>query len=355
MPQFFCARRSFRKLVRAGLLALTLLIVWPAAAPQATAQAQNAVNIELADGITDKVLGEYRDLALIWDARIGSLAIALFFSLLTLQGLILFGRSALNVLSNRPVPGLQEKTIKFMIFCLISSALLFSSEVWVEATYNTFLWGASVATQQEAMASPGTIAMQGFALASAMGAEEHSSSARSITDFTTVLGEFSLSNNLTGIAGFVVLLSFIGIAVQVFITQAAFFLSLGVAPFFLSWGALQYTAGFADGFLRWLAYISVKMFILYMLIGVASDLPMNLAELYNQPTPEADAWGWIGDIPGVGYAEDYYEYVSYRTRIAMSILVAVGSTAATVIAIPRRMADYLTRGIDVGIADILDF
>ena len=342
------------------LVAFLLLTGFTAALPPASAQAQvSEENVSAADGITGNVLGEYRDLALEWDSRLGAYGRALFFSLLTIQGLWFLGKVILGIYRGRPEEGIEGRFVKFLFFALIASLLVVSSEQWIDGIYDGFVWTADLATGRERPPDPGAVAMQGFSLAYEVNAvEDETASGRNLIPGmfeASDLDGASPSNNIVWWASVGIVVSFIGIAIQLFITEAAFFLTLGAAPFFLAWAGFRPTAGLAEGFLKFALYVCVKMLILLLLGGVAADMPLNLAQLFTESTPDADAWGWIGDIPGVNLVEDYYEYVAYRARVATSMLVAVLCTAALVIAVPRQFASMVTRSVRLGISDMLDF
>ncbi|MFW6012190.1 MAG: type IV secretion system protein [bacterium] len=93
------------------------------------------------------------------------------------------------------------------------------------------------------------------------------------------------------ITALILLLAFVLIAayqLRVLIESA---LALGALPFFLAFAGHKLTWGFAEGFLRYVANLGVRLFVVYLLIGVGS----NLAAIWRSTLEQATLFDAFAD------------------------------------------------------------
>jgi len=334
---------------RAGMLvALALaLCAWP---PDAHAQ---EVPDPFDGGITDAVLDEYRTLALEWNENLEGAGRSLFFSLLAVQAVLLAARIVFMQHQGRhaELPGLIGAMFRFLIVAPIAAVLIVTSSDWINALFGGFTQAAALAQGAPAaeLPSPGAVAAQGLSLSLAIEGSQLTTALPSVIPATG-----TPTGMLTGLASVLILLAYIGMAIQLFITEAAFYLCLGAAPFFLSWVGFSQTAGIARGYLQFLTYIAVKMLVLLMLIGIATQIPIAVAQLFFEGAPSSDSFGLVGDLPGIATLEALYERGAYRFQVAFAAVTASLSVLALVIAVPRLLARLVSQNVRLDLENLFE-
>lgn len=68
-------------------------------------------------------------------------------------------------------------------------------------------------------------------------------------------------------------------------------LALGALPFFLGFAGHKLTWGFAEGFLRYVAHLGVRLFVVYLLVGVGA----NLAGIWRSTLEQATLFDVFAD------------------------------------------------------------
>jgi len=252
---------------------------------------------------------------------------------------------------NAELPGLIGAMFRFLIVAPIAAVLIVTSSDWINALFGGFTQAAALAQGAPAaeLPSPGAVAAQGLSLSLAIEGSQLTTALPSVIPATG-----TPTGMLTGLASVLILLAYIGMAIQLFITEAAFYLCLGAAPFFLSWVGFSQTAGIARGYLQFLTYIAVKMLVLLMLIGIATQIPIAVAQLFFEGAPSSDSFGLVGDLPGIATLEALYERGAYRFQVAFAAVTASLSVLALVIAVPRLLARLVSQNVRLDLENLFE-
>ena len=128
------------------------------------------------------------------------------------------------------------------------------------------------------------------------------------------------------LAGFLVVIAFALIAMQLVITLIESYVVIGTGAFFLGFAAFRGTSSLADRYLAYAFAVGVRLFLLYLLVGVGQDV----------------AEGWVRAI-------DQMSVVDYKLTFRMVAGALIFAGIALVI--PNRAARQLTDGISFGLPE----
>ena len=126
--------------------------------------------------------------------------------------------------------------------------------------------------------------------------------------------------------GFIILIAFGVIAAQLVILLIESYIAVTAGVFFLGFAAFRGTASFADRYLVWAVGVGIRLFLVYLVIGIG----MGVAE------------AWTAYLEGLG-ALDYFA----ASRVVMGALVF----ALVAVIIPNRTARHLLDGASFGLAE----
>jgi hypothetical protein len=82
-----------------------------------------------------------------------------------------------------------------------------------------------------------------------------------------------------------------------------------------------------------------------MLIGIATQIPIAVAQLFFEGAPSSDSFGLLGELPGIATLEALYERGAYRFQVAFAAVTASLSVLALVIAVPRLLARLVSQNV----------
>jgi type IV secretion system protein TrbL len=251
---------SGRRAAAAAAAALTLLLL--AAALPGGAAAQGPPD---PDGILDGVVRGYVDAGAGWLERLVPLAQRLFALLATLEFAVsgLFwalGREALDAVAAALVR-------KFMVLSF-AFTLLWEFPVWLPAVTRGFEAAGQAGSGTSAV-NPSQVFDYGMTIGANMLAGLH---------------DYGILTHPAGIlvgeaVVLIVLLAYCLIAVQLCLTlcEVAFVLTGGVL--FLGFAGCRLTAPFAEGYLVYSFQTGIKVFLLYLLVGVGTGLSQQWAAI----------------------------------------------------------------------------
>lgn len=392
------ARRAFR--VACALIALVVTwalgVALPALAQAAGDQTQSFDY--LAGGILNVV-------QLIGDAmykRIDGPAEALFYVAATFQGAIYFLQIMYERRRGREdhVAYFINRMIRFIIFVAIIGGLLRTAEYWTAAITDGLLqaasimtggtgfeggWGSSTPIGPGAIVSQGwDIMWQGYEQAAGLVEEASSQSSKPDTsgdDGGTLSGIYNavsgavnevtdtmtaLLNLLTSpdlwiimIALIGTLLSFIGIAIQIIFIESVYALTTGMMPLFLALAALPGLHGVATGYLKFWLQVVLRMFMLYIVIGVVLYFPVYMAQIL----PDSFSLGegafrsLVGTLPQEVYDDPDIAWEAGKQRLMASVSIAALSAAMFMLVrfLPRTFSEVVASNISFDwLRDLLD-
>ena len=126
------------------------------------------------------------------------------------------------------------------------------------------------------------------------------------------------------VGGFVVVLAFALIAAQLVITLVESYIVIGTGVFFFGLAAFRGTSTLTDRYLAYAFSVGIRLFLLYLLVGIGMDL----------------ATSWASTISSMSA-------VSFK----MTFRIVMGSIifAVVTVVIPNRTARQLTDGISFGL------
>lgn len=299
------------------------------------------------EGVIDALLNEYRKLALNWHQRLLGPAQSLFFVLLTVQGVFIGGQLGLAQYQDQfnRTANATSRGVKFLIFGAVASVLIATSDQWINALYTTFVQAGSLAAtgsfSMEAV-SPSGLMERCYQVVARIWQEADK------VGLTSIWG--ASAGGLLGciIATICTYLAFIGMTIQIVITEIGFYLALGCAPIFLCFAAFPATAGLTEGYLKFVVYICVKMFVLFLLVGVAKDLPVNMLALFEGTTniPDPGLWDYL--FKGVEIQDEEKQYILVQ-RASQAVAVASASVLIIIAALPITFARMVSRHVDIDV------
>lgn len=325
-----------------------LAVVFAASAFALVPDALAGPTTDYPEDFLDAVLDQYRSLALGWHAGLSGPAQGLFFSLLTVQGILLGGQIGFAQHQGHygRLPGLTSRGIRFLIFGAAASLLMTTSDRWIPAIYRTFVQAGNLATTGTMSTqgpSAGAMVTRCFRVVSTL--------LESAWDAGVVAGygSFQGGHEVVLLAVIVTVLSFIGIGVQIVLTEVSFYVCLGAAPFFLAFSALPQAAGLAEGYLKFLLYVSVKVLVLFLLLGVVEDLPINALGLFTDLPADYQSsyWQWISSP--ISSFETEMEQYRLTMRAVLTLAAASLSSLFIVGALPVVFARMVSRHVDFDI------
>ena len=126
--------------------------------------------------------------------------------------------------------------------------------------------------------------------------------------------------------GLIILVAFGVIAAQLVILLIESYIAVTAGVFFLGFAAFRGTASFTDRYLVWAVGVGVRLFLIYLIIGIGMGV--------------AETWAvYLGDLGALDYFAAF--------RVVMGALVF----ALVAVVIPNRTARYLLDGASFGLAE----
>jgi len=249
---------------RAGVPLVACLLVALVAAP---AVAQSATQQPVLDGIA----AQYRDAARLWRPRLLPVVQQLF---MVLAGIEFAVSGALWALRRDSLDDIAAKfLLKFTLVAFLL-ALITSFTYWIPPIVNGFAAAGERAIGSSVMVSPSGIIDIGRQTA------------------LTVLNTLDLGVMLknpamavfAALAALIIALAYVVIAAQLVLVLIESYIVLGGGVLFLGFAAFRGTAAFADNLIAYTFGVGVKVFLLYLIVGLGSQIAKSWIPLIQSST-----------------------------------------------------------------------
>src|SRR3989442_1606647 len=254
-----------RGLSRAGVvLTLATLLVVLVAVP---ALAQQAAQQPVLDGIAN----QYRDASRLWRPRLIPLAQRLF---MLLAGIEFAVSGAIWALRRDSLDDIAAKfLLKFTLVAFLL-ALITSFTYWIPPIVNGF-----AAAGERAIGSGTTVSPSGVI---DIGRETSLSVLRTL-DLGVMLKNPAMAI-FGALAALIIALAYVAIAAQLVLVLVESYVVLGGGVLFLGFAAFRGTAAFAENLIAYTFGVGIKIFLLYLIVGLGSQIAKSWIPLIQSST-----------------------------------------------------------------------
>jgi type IV secretion system protein TrbL len=238
-----------RTSVALGLAALAALLVALPLSAQAPAQ----------QPVLDGIAGQYRDAARLWRPRLVPIAQQLF---MVLAGLEFAVSGAVWALRRDALDDIAARfLLKFTLVAFLL-ALITGFTYWIPPIVNGFAAAGEHAIGASATVSPSAIVDIG---------RETSLAVLNTLDVGAVLKSPAMAV-FGAIAALIIALAYMVIAAQLVLVLIESYVVLGGGVLFLAFAAFRGTAGFAESLIAYTFGVGIKVFLLYLIVGLGSGI-----------------------------------------------------------------------------------
>ncbi len=214
--------------------------------------------------------------------------------------------------------GIMVAFVRKLVHILFFFMILFFADTWIPAVIDSFAEAGRRASALPEL-DPSTVLDQGVAVAN------------TIYQGATTQGWLqNFGGSLTAVFTAVTcLFAFVVIAAQMVIVLVEMYIVLGGGVFMLAFAGSRFTAPFAERFLSYSVGVGVKMFVLYLIVGVGSNLAAGWTDLL------ADSATNIGSLFTILGASVIYMFVAWSipsfasAMMSGSVSLTLGSALAT--------------------------
>src|SRR5438128_4815800 len=263
------ARAVLRSRRRALLVACVLvaLVAAPAVAQSATQQP-----------VLNGIASQYRDASRLWRPRLLPVAQQLFMVLASLEFAVSGAIWALRRES------LDDVAAKFLLkFTLVAFllALISSFQYWIPPIVNGFAAAGERAIGQSATVSPSDIIDIG---------RENAMTVLSTLRIGVILQDAAMAI-YAALSAFLLALCFMVVAAQLTLVIIESYIVLGGGVLFLGFAAFRGTASFAENLIAYAFHVGIKIFFLYLVVGIGTELArswpalIRSSELFGSASP----------------------------------------------------------------------
>ena len=257
--------RDMRGLSRAGVvLTLAALLVVLVAVP---VLAQQAAQQPVLDGIAS----QYRDASRLWRPRLIPVAQRLF---MLLAGIEFAVSGAIWALRRDSLDDIAAKfLLKFTLVAFLL-ALITSFTYWIPPIVNGF-----AAAGERAIGSGTTVSPSGII---DIGRETSLSVLRTL-DLGVMLKNPAMAI-FGALAALIIALAYVAIAAQLVLVLVESYVVLGGGVLFLGFAAFRGTAAFAENLIAYTFGVGIKIFLLYLIVGLGSQIARGWIPLIQSST-----------------------------------------------------------------------
>jgi P-type conjugative transfer protein TrbL len=209
--------------------------------------------------VLDGIANQYRDASRLWRPRLIPIAQQLFMLLASIE----FAVSGLVwALRHDRLDDIAAKFLLKFTLTAFLLALITGFTFWIPPIVNGF-----AAAGERAIGSSGTVSPSGIIDIG----RETSLSILSALDIGVMLTNPAMAI-YGAIAAFVVALAYTAIAAQLVLVLVESYVVLGGGVLFLGFAAFRGTAGFAENLISYTFGLGIKIFLLYLIVGLGSQM-----------------------------------------------------------------------------------
>ncbi len=221
------------------------------------------------DAVLDGIQQQFANATGGWFETIFPFAQKLFFALVVIE---LTWAATLWVLDRDDPSSVIASLLKKVVAVGLFYAILLNADVWIPAVLNSFI-GIGAAASGLAELTPSGVLSQGIDLAAKM------------LEPLGLLGFLSatIASIIGGLAALGVVFAFGIIAAQLLLTNVESYIVVGGGVLLLGFAGSRWTADVASRYLSYAVAIGIKLFSLYLIIGIGNSLASQWGELLLLP------------------------------------------------------------------------
>jgi type IV secretion system protein TrbL len=208
--------------------------------------------------ILNDIVRDYEAISTSWFSALGPIAIKIFWILVAIQ---LTWSAVWWVIDREDGLAVVSSLLRQIVAIGFFYALLLNGGTWVPAVIQGFSQAGATAAGLTDL-SPTGVFDQGLALAN------------KILNATSDLGLLDgfFASLIAGITAIVVVIAFAVIAAQLLVALVESFIVIGAGVLFLGFAGSRWTKFFTERYLSYVASIGVKLFVLYLIMGVGISI-----------------------------------------------------------------------------------
>jgi type IV secretion system protein TrbL len=235
------------------------------------------------NGVLDQIQGTFQSASTGWMSASLNLARPLFFGLAGLE----FAWAAINYTLRKNDLGelLTSMTLKILGIAFFAM-LLTEAPTWIPPIINSFTQagqtvGGGGATSVSGAVGPSEILTQGIDTAAKVVSVADGINTRQTAGSVSLLspgkslaaiGTDLLSSIFIGLAGLMVILGFLAIAIQLLITTIESYIVIGGGALMLGFAGSRWTLPFAEKYFGYAVSVGIKLFTIYLVAGFGGQL-----------------------------------------------------------------------------------
>jgi type IV secretion system protein TrbL len=243
-----------------GAALLALLVALPATAQTQTPQP-----------VLDGIANQYRDASRLWRPRLIPVAQQLFMLLASIEFAI---SGIVWALRHDRLDDIAAKFLLKFTLTAFLLALITSFTFWIPPIVNGFAAAGERAIGGGGTVSPSAIIDIG---------RETSLTILKALDVGVMLSNPAMAI-YGAIAAFLVAMAYTAIAAQLVLVLVESYVILGAGVLFLAFAAFRGTAGFAENLIAYTFGIGIKIFLLYLIVGLGSQIARGWIPLIQSST-----------------------------------------------------------------------
>ena len=208
--------------------------------------------------ILNDIVRDYEAISTSWFSALGPIANKIFWILVAIQ---LTWSAIWWVIDREDGLAVVSSLLRQVVAIGFFYALLLNGGTWVPAVIQSFSQAGATAAGLTDL-SPTGVFDQGLALAN------------KILNATSDLGLLDgfFASLIAGITAIVVVIAFAVIAAQLLVALVESFIVIGAGVLFLGFAGSRWTKFFTERYLSYIASIGVKLFVLYLIMGVGMGI-----------------------------------------------------------------------------------
>ncbi len=208
--------------------------------------------------ILNDIVRDYEAISTAWFSALSPIANRIFWILVAIQ---LTWSAIWWVLDREDELGVLSSLLRQIVAIGLFYALLLNGGTWIPAVIHSFSQAGATASGITDL-SPTGVFDQGLALAN------------KILNATADLGllEGFFASLVAGITALVVVIAFAIIAAQLLVALVESFIVMGAGVLFLGFAGSRWTKFFTERYLSYVASVGVKLFVLYLIMGVGMGI-----------------------------------------------------------------------------------